>query len=158
MSAEGAKREGALATNRRARHTYAILDRIETGIELRGTEVKSIRAGSASLQESFARVDGGQLYLEGMHVDPYRHGNVHNHDPRRSRRLLAHRAEIARLAGQVSLKGCTLVPLRLYLKRGRVKVELGICRGKLQADKRETLRRRTADREAERAMAAARKR
>ncbi len=133
------------------------MDRLETGIELRGTEVKSIRAGEASLRECHARVEGGNLILDGMHVQPYSHGNVHNHEPTRPRRLLAHRSEIDRLAGQVSLKGCTLIPLRLVLRRGRVKVDLGICRGKQQADKRETLRRRTAEREAQRAMAAGRK-
>ena len=143
-----------LATNRRARHDYHVLERLETGIELRGTEVKSIRAGEASLRECFARVDRGELMIEGMHVQPYSHGNVHNHEPTRTRKLLAHRSEIDRLAGQVSLKGCALIPLRLLLRRGRVKVDLGVCRGKQQADKRETLRRRTADREAERAIAA----
>jgi SsrA-binding protein len=146
-----------LATHRRARHEYHIIERLETGLELRGTEVKSIRAGEVSLGECFARIEGGQLVLEGMHIQPYRHGNVYNHEPTRTRRLLAHRAEIDRLAGFVSLKGYALIPLRLLLRRGRVKLDLGVCRGKQQADKRETLRRRTAEREAERAMAAARK-
>ena len=158
MSEASGVREGALATNRRARHEYFVIERFEAGIALRGTEVKSIRAGEVSLQESFVRVEQGRLVVEGMHVQPYRHGNVHNHDPVRPRQLLAHRAEIARLAGQVSLKGYALVPLRLTLRKGHIKLEIGVCRGKQQADKRETLRRRTADREAERAIAASRRR
>jgi SsrA-binding protein len=142
-----------VASNRRARHDYHILDRFEAGIELRGTEVKSIRAGTVSLAGAFARFEEGQLFLHGMNVAPYEFGNRFNHPNSRPRRLLLHRREIARLGVQQEQKGCALVPLSLYLKNGRVKVELGVCKGKQQFDKRETLRRRTADREAARAMA-----
>lgn len=143
----------ALATNRKARRDYQILEKLEAGIELRGTEVKSIRAGKASLGESYARVEGNEVILHGLHIEPYAHGNRFNHDPVRPRRLLLHKQEISRLHGQVAVKGRTLVPLRLYLKRGRVKVELGLGKGKHDQDKRETLKRRTADREAQRAIA-----
>jgi SsrA-binding protein len=143
----------ALATNRKARRDYQILEKLEAGIELRGTEVKSIRAGRASLAESFARVENDEVILHGLHVEPYPHGNRFNHDPLRPRRLLLHKQEIRRLYGLVSIKGRALVPLRLYLRRGRVKVELGLAKGKHAADKRETIKRRTADREAQRAIA-----
>ena len=143
----------ALATNRQARRDFHILEQLEAGIELQGTEVKSIRAGKASLAQSYARVEGDEVILHGLHVEPYAHGNRFNHDPVRPRRLLLHRQELRRLHGQVAVKGQTLVPLRLYLKRGRVKVELGLGKGKHDRDKRETLKRRTADREAQRAIA-----
>ncbi len=143
-----------IASNRKARRDFHVLEKLEAGMELRGTEVKSIRAGKVSLDEAFARIEDGQVFLYGMHVQPYEHGNVHNHDPVRPRRMLLHSREIHRLLGQTTAKGNTLVPLRLYLRRGVVKVELGLCRGKQRADKREDLKRRTADREAERAIAA----
>lgn len=141
-----------IAGNRRARRDYQVLESMEAGLELRGTEVKSLRAGHASLDGSFARVDRGQLFLEGANIKPYEQGNVHNHDPVRSRRLLLHRAEIDRLASTVAEKGLTLIPLKLYFKRGKAKLQLGLCRGKQVHDKRETLKRKTADREAQRAM------
>lgn len=142
-----------LAVNRKARHDYTILERLEAGIELRGTEVKSIRTGQTSLVGGFVRLEGNDALLCGINVPPYEHGNRFNHAPDRPRRLLLHRNEIHRLHVHVEQKGNALVPLALYLVRGRVKLELGICRGKRAPDKRETLRRRTADREAERAMA-----
>mgnify|MGYP005844169851 FL=1 len=142
-----------MATNRRARHDYFILETLEAGIELRGTEVKSVRAGEVSLAESFADVENGQVVLRDLHIQPYRCGNVHNHEPKRPRRLLLHEREIARLQGLCAVKGQALIPLDLHLRRGRVKVELGVCKGKHFADKRETLRRREADREARRAVA-----
>jgi len=142
-----------VAVHRRARHEYEVLETLEAGIELRGTEVKSVREGEVSLAESYAAIENGQAILYDLHIQPYRCGNVHNHDPKRPRRLLLHGREIARLWGQCSTKGCTLIPLDLHLRRGRVKVELGVCRGKQMADKRETLRRREADLEARRAIA-----
>lgn len=142
-----------LATNRRARHDYHILETLEAGIELRGTEVKSVRAGEVSLAESFADIENGEAILYDLHIQPYRCGNVHNHEPKRPRRLLLHAREIARLQGLRTLKGHALIPLDLHLRRGLVKVELGVCKGKRLEDKRETLRRREADREARRALA-----
>ena len=142
-----------VATNRRARHEYFVLETVEAGIALQGTEVKSVRAGEVSLAESFAEIVNGQVLLRGLHIQPYRCGNVHNHEPKRERQLLLHRREIARLYGQCAIKAQALIPLDLHLRHGRVKVELGICRGKHTEDKRETLRRREADLEARRAMA-----
>ncbi len=143
-----------VATHRRAFRDYHVLEKFEAGIELRGAEVKSIRENRFSLTESYALVDNGQLFLLGLHVLPYAHARVDEHDPVRPKRLLMHRNEIDRLLGQTAMKGLTLVPLRVYFKRGIVKVELGLCKGKQAADKREALRRKTADREAERAIAA----
>jgi len=145
-----------LAINRRALHDYHVLDRLEAGIELRGTEVKSVRSGQVSLAGSFARVESGQVWLCNLSIPPYAHGNRFNHDPLRVRRLLLHRRQIDRLQGETELKGHTLIPLSLYLRRGWVKVELGICRGKRQADKRGSLRRREAEREAQRVLRARR--
>lgn len=142
-----------LATNRRARHDYQLLETLEAGIELRGTEVKSVRAGDASLAESFADIENGEAILYDLHIQPYRCGNVYNHDPKRPRRLLLHAREIARLQGLRTLKGYALIPLDLHLRHGFIKVALGICKGKRLEDKRETLRRREADREARRALA-----
>lgn len=143
-----------LATNRKVRRDYHVIDSFEAGIELRGTEVKSMRQGNVTLNESYALVDKrGDVLLINMHVNPYDHGNVHNHEPNRPRRLLLHRREIARLYGQTAVKGHSLIPLKAYLKHGLVKIELGLCKGKHVIDKRETIKRRTADREAERAMA-----
>jgi len=151
----GNNRDGIqrIATNRRARHDYHILERIEAGIALHGTEVKSLRAGQISLTGAHARVENGEAILYGVNISPYEFGNRFNHEPDAPRRLLLHRREIRHLGAQSDQKGCALVPLSVYLKRGRVKVELGVCRGKQQQDKRETLRRRTAEREAARAMA-----
>lgn len=141
-----------LATHRRARHEYKVLETVECGLELRGTEVKSLRDGHVSMAESFADVARGEIFVRGMRIEPYGHGNRFNHDPLRPKKLLLHRREIDRLMGQVATKGATLIPLQLYLKRGRVKLELGLCKGKDIHDKRETLKRRTADREARRAI------
>lgn len=141
-----------IASNRKAFHDYHILEKIEAGIELRGTEVKSIRAGEVSLQEGYAAVEGGQVLLYGMRVQPYSHGPADRQEPDRPKRLLLHRTEIERLIGQTAIKGHTLLPLDLHLRNGRVKVELGLGRGKQVVDKRETLKKRDADREARRAM------
>jgi SsrA-binding protein len=141
-----------LASNRKASHDYYILEKLEAGIELRGAEVKSIRAGHLSLNEGYALVENGQLMLYGLHVQPYSHGRLAEQDPDRPKRLLVHKAEVARLVGQTAVKGHTLLPLKVYLTHGLVKVELGLGKGKLTVDKRETLREKTADREARRAM------
>lgn len=143
----------ALATNRSARRDYQVLETIEAGIELRGTEVKSLRASRLSLEQSHGRIEDGQLWLYDLNILPYEYGNVHNHDPGRPKRLLLHKREIVRLESRVKTKGLTIIPLRVYLKRRVVKVEIGLCRGKNIHDKRETLKRKTADREAKRAMA-----
>ena len=155
MSAQKKSRVGgSLTVNRRAAHDYFILERLEAGIELVGTEVKVVRNGEASLSGSYAQVKDGELYLNQVTIPPYSFGNRHNHDSLRTRRLLMHKREIRKLKAQLEQKGLALIPLRLYLSpRGRVKVELGLCRGKVQADKRETVKRREADLEARRALA-----
>jgi len=142
--------EKLIADNRRARRDYQILERFEAGIELRGTEVKSLRAGHVTLKDSYAQVEEGEMFLVGVYISPYEQGNIYNHDPERSRRLLLHKREILKLGQRVAEKGLTLVPLRVYFKRGRVKIEIGLCRGKLGVDKRETIRERDLQREAER--------
>jgi len=141
-----------IVQNRRARHDYHVLEKHEAGIELRGTEVKSLRDGRIQLKDSYVDVENGQLYLVGAHISPYDKGNIYNHDPERPRRLLMHKREIRRLGTQVAEKGLTLIPLSLYFKEGRAKVEVGLCRGKHAADRRETLREREALREMDRAM------
>jgi SsrA-binding protein len=141
-----------IATNRKAYHDYFVEERYEAGISLLGTEVKSLREGKANLQDSFARIEQDEVVLHHCHINPYSHGGISNHEPLRPRRLLLHRDEINRLAGKVQQRGWSLVPLQLYFKRGRAKIELALVRGKRQHDKRETLRRKVADREVERAM------
>ncbi len=135
--------------NRRARYEYEILESIEAGIVLTGTEIKSLRAGGVSLAESYARVREGELWLLGMHVPPYKEGSFANQEPLRPRKLLLHKAQIVRLGGRAAEKGLTLVPLRLYFTRGKAKVELGLARGKKLWDKR----RATAERELRREIA-----
>ena len=141
-----------IALNREARHEYFVIETLETGIELVGTEVKSLRAGGVNLKDSWADIDGGELILKGMHISPYEQGSIFNRDPRRPRRLLAHKAEIRRLAQQLKLQGYTLVPLSLYFKNGRVKVELGLCKGKKLYDKRAAAAVRDAQRSIDRAL------
>ena len=138
-----------IVTNRRARHEFWIEETHEAGIALTGTEVKSLREGRANLQDAFARVDGGEMWLYHLHINPYAQGNIHNHDPLRARKLLLHRREILRLKDRTDRKGYTLVPLRLYFRRGVAKVELGVARGRHLYDKRE----RIAERDAERRIA-----
>ena len=145
--------EKTVIENRRARHDYHILGRFEAGIELRGTEVKSLRAGKMTLKDSYADVEGGEMFLVGAHINPYEQGNIYNHDPERKRRLLMHKREILRLGSQVAEKGVALVPLRVYFKGGRVKIEIGLCRGKHTVDKRDALRERDIQREATRQLA-----
>ena len=142
-----------IAQNKKARHDYFILQKYEAGIVLQGTEVKSIRESKANLKESYARVDNGELWLIGMHISPYKQGNIYNHEPRRRRKLLMHASEIERLRKSIEEKGLTIIPLSLYFSGGRVKVELGLARGKHLYDKRED----TATREAKREMNRARK-
>ncbi len=152
--AKGAEKAGLklIASNRKARFLYEILDRVEAGIALRGPEVKSLRAGRANLADSYAHVRRGELFLVNAHISPYEEAGRENKDPRRERKLLLHRSEIARLSGEVTERGLTLIPLSLYFKDGRVKVELALVRGKKVYDKREAIRRREEDREVQRAI------
>ena len=142
-----------IATNRKARHDYFIEDTFEAGVVLTGTEIKSIRNGQVSLRDSFAVIKEDELWLMNAHIAAYKQGTYANHEPRRQRKLLMHRREIDRLAAKLDQKGLTLVPLRLYLKNNRAKVELGLARGKRQYDKRATLREKESRREIERTVA-----
>jgi SsrA-binding protein len=144
--------EKTIADNRRARHDYHLLDRFEAGLQLTGTEVKSLRDGRVTLGQSYADVRDGEVWLVGAHIDEYAQGNVANHEPDRDRKLLLHRREIESLVGAVQQKGLTLVPTRLYFKNGRAKLELAVARGKEQRDKRRDIAKRDADREMERAL------
>ena len=139
-----------LAENRRARHDYAVLDTIECGIVLSGTEVKSARRGGVALAGSYAAVLGGELWLVGADISAYEYGNRFNHDPKRNRKLLVHSKEVAELKMKSEAKGLTLIPLRLHLKRGRVKLDIGICRGKALHDKRASLKEKAIRRDMER--------
>ena len=141
------------AVNRAASHNYFLLDRFECGIALRGTEVKSIREGKANLKDAYGIIKDGEAFLLNAHIGPYSHGNTSNHDSLRTRKLLLHQEEIRKLIGQTQLKGHTLIPTRLYFRNGRVKCELAVAKGKQDWDKRETERRREADREARAAIA-----
>lgn len=145
--AEGIK---VVAQNKKARHDYHIEETFETGLVLTGTEIKSIRAGKANLKESFARIQNGEVFLHNMHVSPYEQGNQFNHDPLRTRKLLMNRKEINKLIGITKENGYSLVPLRMYLKRGFCKLELALARGKKLYDKRETLKKKDAQRDIER--------
>lgn len=148
----GQRRE--VAINRQAFHEYALEDRLEAGVVLTGTEVKSIRGGRANLRGGFVRVADEEAWLENVHIAPYEHGNRMNHEPRRPRKLLLHRDEISRLLERAALRGHTIVPLRLYFKSGYAKVEIGVGRGKRQYEKRETIAAREAEREMARARSA----
>lgn len=140
-----------IASNRKAFHEFFVLERYEAGIELFGTEVKSVRAGQVNLKDSFCTVRGGELFVRGMHISPYEKGNIFNRDPMRIRRLLMHKREIRRLSDRMAQEGVALVPLRLYFKDSRVKVDLGLCKGKKLYDKRESDARREAQRDMDRA-------
>jgi SsrA-binding protein len=144
--------EKLVASNRRAHHDFEILETYEAGLVLQGTEVKALRDGRADLKESYARIEGGEAWLLGCHISPYVRGNRANHDPLRPRKLLLHRGELARLLGRVMEKGLTLVPLRLYFKHGRAKVELGLARGRKLLDKRQVIREREERREMQREL------
>ncbi len=141
-----------ICRNKRAFHEYTIFDRLECGIVLTGTEVKSLRDGSSSLEDAYARIDDGEVWLIGSDIPEYVMGNRLNHKPKRPRKLLLHRREIAKFAGKASQRGFTLVPLRMYFKQGRAKVELGIARGKQKHDKRQDLKKADAQREIRKAM------
>jgi SsrA-binding protein len=141
-----------IATNRRARFDYAFTDTFEAGMVLVGSEVKSLRTGKADLKDSYATVRDGELWLYGLRISPYEFARDGGHDPERPRKLLMHKGEITRIASALAEKGLTLVPTRLYFKEGKAKVELGLGKGKAQRDKRETIRRRQADREMQRAI------
>lgn len=144
--------EKLIATNRKARHDYIILETLEAGIALQGTEVKSLRAGRANLKDSYATIKDGEVWLFHVHISPYDHGSVFNHDPLRPRKLLLHRQEIRRLTTKLQERGLTLVPLRMYFKKGRAKVELALARGKRQYDRREDITRRDTERDAQREL------
>ena len=141
-----------VAQNKRARHDYFVLETWEAGIELKGTEVKSIRLGQCNLKDCYGTVKDGELWVYGMHISPYDFGNVYNHDPLRTRRLLMHRREIDRLLGKVKERGYALVPLKLYFKHGRVKMELALATGKKNYDKRRDMAERDAKRELQRVV------
>lgn len=149
---DGDKNYKLIATNRKAFHDYHIEEAVEAGLVLTGTEIKSIRLGRVSLREAYARVEKGQAWLINAHIAQYPNGNRYNHEPTRARKILLHRKELAWLAGKVREKGYTLVPLKLYIKRGFAKIELGLGRGKRAYDKREVIARRDAQREIERAV------
>jgi len=144
--------ERLVATNRRARFEYHIEDALEAGLVLTGTEVKALRSGRASIQDAFARVEDGEVWLYHMHIPPYEAGNIFNHDPLRKRKLLLHGSQIRRLEGKAQQKGYTLVPLRIYFRRGMAKVELALAHGKKQYDKRADIARRDADRQIQKAV------
>ena len=141
-----------IVQNRKARHDYFVEETYEAGIELRGTEVKSIRLGQCNLKDCFAQISHGEISVYGMHISPYEKGNIHNTDPLRPKRLLMHKAEIRKLNQQVMQQGLTLIPLTVYLKNGLMKVELGLCKGKKNYDKRSDMLKRDADRDIDRAM------
>jgi len=141
-----------ICRNRRALHEYEIIDQLECGLVLTGTEVKSLRAGIANLEDSYAKVDSGEVWLIGSDIPEYAMGNKMNHKPKRSRKLLLHRREINKFAGKASQRGYTLIPLRMYFKNGRAKVELAVCRGKQEFDKRQDKRKAEAQREIQRVM------
>jgi SsrA-binding protein len=150
MALEKTEREAAqknIAENRKAFHDYHILETFETGLVLLGTEVKSIREGNVNLRDSFARIENGEVFVYGLHIQPYSHRGYAVHEPLRPRKLLLHAHEIRKLIGKTIERGMTLVPLRMYFKNGRVKVALGLARGKQMHDKRETIKRREVDRE-----------
>ena len=141
-----------VAQNRKAFHDYFVEEKVECGIALFGTEVKSIRQGKVNLKESWAQIRKGEVWIEGMHISPYEQGNIFNRDPLRPKKLLLHRGEIRKLDGLVMRQGYTLVPLEIYFKDGRVKVQLGLCKGKHLHDKRESMARKDSDREIRRAL------
>lgn len=141
-----------IAANRKAYHDYHVVETVEAGLVLTGTEIKSIRAGRVNLRDGYATIRDQEAWLLNVHISPYRHGNRENHEPLRERKLLLHQREISRLLAKVSERGWTIVPLRLYLRNNRAKVELGLVRGKALHDKRDTIARRDADRDLQRTM------
>jgi SsrA-binding protein len=146
-----------ICQNRRAFHEYEVMEKLECGLVLTGTEVKSLRDGGAGLEDAYAKIEDGEVWMLGSEIQEYAMGNRMNHKPKRPRKLLMHRREIAKFAGKASQQGFTLVPVRMYFKNGRAKVELAVCRGKQLHDKRETMKKKDAEREIKRAMSARRK-
>jgi len=144
---EREKAQRLIADNRKARHDYHILETYEAGVALLGTEVKAIREGNVNLRDSYARVDGGEVWIYNVHIRPYSHRGYADHEPTRKRKLLLHRQEIRKLVGRTVERGMTLVPTRMYFKNGHVKIALGLAKGKQDHDKRETIKKREADRE-----------
>jgi len=136
-----------IAKNKKAYHDYFVIEKYETGIALQGTEVKSVRQGKVTLKEGFARIMKNEIFLFNVHISHYTHGNVFNHDPVRTRKLLMHRKEINKLIGKTAEKGLSLIPVSMYLKKGKVKVEIALCKGKREFDKRETIKKRDIQRE-----------
>jgi SsrA-binding protein len=141
-----------ILNNRRARHEYHVLESIEVGVVLRGTEVKSVRAGKINVQDAYATVEDGELFLHNMHISPFDKGNIHNHDPLRVRKLLARKKEIRKLGQKVHEKGLTLIPLQIYFSGRHLKIEIGICKGKKTYDKRQALKKREIQRDMERQL------
>lgn len=141
-----------VSRNKKAYHDYFVIDSYEAGIELFGTEVKSVRQGKINLRDAWCTIDDGELFVNGMHISPYEFGNIFNRDPLRKRRLLMHKREINRLFGEIKQQGYTLVPLSAYFKKGKLKIQVGLCKGKKNYDKRESIARKDAQREAERAL------
>lgn len=141
-----------VARNKKAYHDYTVLESYEAGIELFGTEVKSCRQGKINLKDSWCSIDGGELFVNGMHISPYEQGNIFNRDPDRKRRLLMHKREIDKLFGTLKTQGLTLIPLSAYFRKGKLKLQVGLCKGKKIYDKRETIARKDAEREAQRAL------
>ena len=156
MAAKTDPGEKLIASNKKALHDYFVVQKFEAGIALTGTEVKSLRGGKANLKDSYVTLKDGEAFLLGAHISPYTHGNLENHEPERTRKLLLHRREIEKLKKETTEKGLTVVPLRLYFKGAKVKAEIAVVRGKKQYDKRETEKKREADRETAAAMKTAR--
>lgn len=141
-----------VANNKKAFHDYFVIESLEAGIELFGTEVKSVRNGKINLKDAWCSIDGGEIFVRGMHISPYDHGNIFNRDPLRVRKLLLHKREINRLYGLMKQQGYTLIPLSAYFKKGRLKIQVGLCKGKKNYDKREDMARKSAKRDMERAV------
>ena len=152
MAVMNKEEKQTVAQNKKARHDYFVLETYEAGIELFGTEVKSIRKGRINLKDSWCSIDDGEIFVKGMHISPYEQGNIFNRDPMRVRRLLMHKREINRLYGTIKQQGLTLVPLSVYFLKGRAKLEIGLCKGKKLYDKRETAAKKDAQRDMERAV------
>ena len=152
MAEEKKKDSRIIADNRKARHDYFVIETYEAGIELFGTEVKSLRGGGVNLKDSYCEIDKGEMFALGVHISPYEQGNIFNRDPLRPKKLLMHKSEIMKLTGLISREGYTLVPLSLYFKGSRVKMAIGLCKGKKNYDKREDIARRDANRDIERHM------
>jgi SsrA-binding protein len=157
MAAKADSGEKLIASNKKALHDYFVVQKFEAGIALTGTEVKSLRGGKANLKDSYVILKDGEAFLFGAHISPYTHGNLENHDPERTRKLLLHKRELEKLKKETSEKGLTVVPLRLYFRGAKVKAEIAVVRGKRQFDKRETEKKREADRETAAAIKSARR-